>query len=82
MDHINGTKTDNRAMNLRWVTHRQNQEAYRSNRSVYGIGIRKRGQRFRSDIRMNNTKYYLGTYDTPEQARQARQDFKTKHNLK
>ncbi|MCH2045665.1 MAG: NUMOD4 motif-containing HNH endonuclease [Saprospiraceae bacterium] len=82
VDHINGTKTDNRAINLRWVTHRQNQEAYRSNRSVYGIGIRKRGQRFRSEIQMNNTKYYIGTYDTPEQAQQARTDFKAKHNIK
>ncbi len=83
VDHINGTKTDNRAINLRWLTIRQNNEAYSLNRSVYGVGvIKNRSGRFESRIYFNGKTKRIGTYDTPEQARQARTDFKTKHNLK
>ena len=84
VDHINGIKTDNRAINLRWVTHRQNREAYDPKRSKFGCGVQKKKDRknYIARISMNGKHIHIGCYDTPEQARQARQDFKTKHNIK
>lgn len=83
VDHINGIKTDNRAVNLRWVTLRKNHEGFRLNKSIYGCGVRKLNNgRFISTIRVKGSLKYIGTYDTPEQAQQARTDFKVKHNIK
>ena len=35
IDHINGIRDDNRLENLRWVTYKENANAFRSNRGVF-----------------------------------------------
>ena len=35
IDHINGVRDDNRLENLRWVTHQENLNAFRSDRGVF-----------------------------------------------
>tara|TARA_R110000765_G_scaffold350658_1_gene440679 strand:+ start:44 stop:523 length:480 start_codon:yes stop_codon:yes gene_type:complete len=37
IDHINGTKDDNRLENLRWVTHKENMNGFRKNRGKFAI---------------------------------------------
>lgn len=82
VDHVNGTKTDNRFFNLRWVTRLHNNELFSQRRSVFGVGVTYYKNKYRAQIRFKGKNKTIGRYDTPEQARQARQDFKTKHNLK
>ena len=44
IDHINGIRDDNRLENLRWVTHQENMDGFRSNPAaiITKGGIRKR----------------------------------------
>lgn len=70
IDHINGIKDDNRLCNLRVVTNKQNHEnrgAQKNNTSGFK-GVTKRGNRFIAQIMHNRKQYYLGTFDTAEQA--------------
>ncbi len=83
VNHINGNRSDNRSVNLEWVTHRQNQERYRSNRAKYGCGIsRTKSGRYRLNILVKGKNKYLGTYDTAQQARAVKAYFKKQNNIK
>ena len=66
VDHINGCETDNRAVNLRWVTRSENQQNRKSKRCYKGVW-RKNG-RWCSFIRMDGIQIYLGSFDDPEEA--------------
>lgn len=77
IDHINGNKLDNRKCNLRVVTHQQNTfNAQRKrpqkpgvNPSSYkGVTWRNDRNKWRSRITLNDHRYYLGLYDTEEEA--------------
>ena len=70
IDHINGTKDDNRLCNLRVVTTKQNLEnrgAPKNNTSGFK-GVTKRGNKFIAQIMHNQKQHYLGVFDTAEQA--------------
>lgn len=74
IDHINGDKSDNRISNLREASHAENMQNHRKARSDSQsglIGAMPHQGRWRSDIRVNNKKIYLGTFDTKEEAHQA-----------
>lgn len=74
IDHVNGTKSDNRWANLRDVDRRTNQENQReafatSQTGVLGVSLRdgKYWARIKSQGKMR----YLGTFDTSEEAHAA-----------
>jgi hypothetical protein len=71
IDHINGVKTDNRWSNLREATHSQNLwNRAATRKSVSGLkGVRQKTPgRWTAEIKKNNVKYHLGTYDTAKLA--------------
>ena len=75
VDHINQDPADCRVCNLRFCTHQQNlynQRPHRGNKlGVKGVQQLENGK-FRARIGYNNKTYYIGTYDTLEEARNAR----------
>lgn len=75
VDHINGNGLDNRKCNLRIVTSTQNVQN-KPPISTWGKGVRKRVYKngtvkYRARIRFNNILYYLGQFNTAEEARKA-----------
>lgn len=75
VDHLNRVTLDNRRDNLRTCTARDNAEN-RRDQSVYGAGVwRWRSGRFGAVLRVDGKQVCLGTYDTPEEAQEARRTF-------
>lgn len=68
VDHINGIKNDNRIANLREVTPRQNQVNKEIHRNGHLPGTTHRGDKWISQIWINNTNKYIGIYDTEIEA--------------
>lgn len=74
IDHINGVKNDNRIANLREATRSLNCQNVKGARgdSRSGVkGVRRNYNKWEAYIRVAGTRYYLGLYQTKEQARQA-----------
>jgi hypothetical protein len=65
VDHINRIKTDNRLINLRLVTHQQNQ----FNRSAKGYGWDKLANKWKAQIKLNGKSKTIGYYVEEEDAR-------------
>jgi len=73
IDHRNGKKNDNRWNNLREATHSQNKMNMPErcdNRSGFK-GVTVSGKKFKAQICADGVIYYLGRFDTPEQASDA-----------
>lgn len=77
IDHINGNKLDNRRCNLRVVTQQQNTFNMKKriapirgeNPSRFkGVVWRNDRKKWRSCITFNGKRYYLGLYDTEQEA--------------
>lgn len=75
VDHINGIKDDNRLINLRYCTTRENSHFYVSTQKrvsdFIGVTYIKKSKRWRSRIFINNTEYNLGFYNTEYEAKKA-----------
>jgi hypothetical protein len=74
VDHINGNGIDNRRDNLRVCTRKQNSRnvSGRSHSSKYkGVSWDKRRQWWRANIRANHKFFYIGVYQTEEDAAKA-----------
>lgn len=76
IDHDNGRKTDNRWTNLRLVTDGENnlnQKRFANNTSGFtGVGWSQRRGGWTATITLKGKTKWLGCYDTPEAAHQAR----------
>jgi len=76
VDHINGTRTDNRWVNLRdvpRVVNARNQRRHSRNKSgITGVRFREEMGKWTANIRYNNRQIYLGCYTTKEEAAAAR----------
>jgi len=74
IDHINCCPSDNRIINLRDVSVAENgwnrKRAY-SNNKTGTLGVHKRGDKFRAEIKSKEKRYSLGHFDTVEEAAHA-----------
>lgn len=72
MDHINGDPSDNRLCNLREVDNQKNQFNRRGSRHAVspfkGVWRSRSGKKWCSAIRRDPTRYWLGTFDSQEEA--------------
>lgn len=76
IDHINHVRDDNRLVNLRFVTRRDNQRnksvSSKSTTGITGVYFYKRLQKYIARIRVNREFIHLGTFETLEEAAAAR----------
>ena len=74
VDHINGVRTDNRWVNLRWADDALNSENRRNcpqrNNPLLGASWHKGAQKWVSAIKVRGVPRYLGLFATPEEAHQ------------
>lgn len=75
VDHINRNTYDNRKQNLRVTTQRVNMINTKTSKSnKLGVkGVYKRGKRYVAYLMLNRKTVWLGTYDTIEEAKLARE---------
>ena len=73
IDHINGDRKDNRICNLRIASHSENcRNSKVRKHSKTGIkGVKKRGTKWHVRIRVHGEQIWLGSYNTPEEAKDA-----------
>ena len=74
IDHINGDKLDNRIINLRDVSQRDNTEnvfARRKHNRAGLLGVSQNGNRFTAHLGHMGKNLYLGIYKTKEEAHEA-----------
>lgn len=73
IDHIDGNKLNNNASNLQQIDNRANVvKGYREIRTL-PIGVHDNRGKFVSRIQLENNQFYLGTFDTKEDASAAYQ---------
>lgn len=74
-DHINGVRHDNRACNLREVTHQQNclnrAVSSRNMSGVKGVRFDKARRKWRACVELDGKKHSGGGYDSKEEAIEA-----------
>jgi len=84
IDHINGKKSDNRIANLRVANPSQNlfnTPKKISNQSGFkGVYKCKNSDRWRAEIKVNKTKYSLGSFKTAQEAGKVYDDFARIHH--
>lgn len=87
IDHVNGDRRDNRLVNLRVATRKQNlenQKLHRDNSTGYrGVTLDKRTGRYVARIIHHRKGYHIGVFDTAEEAglaaKKARDNLFTHH---
>ena len=79
VDHINGNPLDNRKSNLRIVSFSDNQHnTHKERKTLYGVGIYKKGNRFYSHIRNEGKWFSIGAFRTIEEAQSSYWNVKNK----
>lgn len=82
LDHINGERSDNRIVNLRPCTRRQNQQNKILPKNKYAPGV-MRFQNGKFGVNIQNSagvRIYLGRFNTPEEASAAYMEAKRLHH--
>lgn len=71
-DHINGDRLDNRRVNIRIVTHAQNQQNMRSYRTsasgIRGIYWHRRDRKWKAKAQLYGRVYHVGSFESKEEA--------------
>ena len=75
VDHFDNNRQNNNISNLRWVSHSENQFNRKSYGAVPFKGVHKKGNKFVAKITINGKSKHIGTYDTPEEASEAYNNF-------
>jgi hypothetical protein len=81
IDHIDGNKQNNAIDNLRDVNqfiNQQNRTKARKDSSSGFMGVQKDGSKYKASIKVNKTKFYLGMFNTPQEAFEAYKKAKLK----
>lgn len=85
IDHINHVRNDNRLVNLRFVTRRENQRnqslSSKSTTGVTGVYFSKARKKYVAKIRVNHEAVYLGIFETLEEAAAARAEANLKYKF-
>ena len=80
VDHIDGDLFNNRIENLQSCTQSENiakAKIFKSNKTGYkGVSFHKAANKFESAYYKDNKKYYVGLFDTAEEAFKAREERK------
>lgn len=83
VDHINGIRDDNRLVNLRSVTAKENarNRARRSDNTSGRTGVQKRTSKWEARIVVNGRYVHLGTFERFEDALEAREAAEIEHGF-
>jgi hypothetical protein len=68
IDHINGDKLDNNLTNLRIISNRENLSRRGGTSGYAGVSWVKSAKKWRTDVYLGDRYYYLGLYQTEEEA--------------
>lgn len=69
VNHKDLDKSNNHISNLEYLSHRENNSHYRKSKNrPYPIGVSKKGDKFRAQIRNDGRNFHIGTFETPELA--------------
>ena len=84
IDHINRIKNDNRLINLREASTSQNginkSLTKRNTSNFKGVTFNKKANKWQAQATLNKKTYYLGIYQTKEEAYKAYVDFAKKNH--
>ena len=85
VDHINHVRNDNRLVNLRFVTRRENQRnqslGSKNTSGVTGVCFLKARKKYMAQIRVDGENIFLGRFETLEEAAAARAEANLKFNF-
>ena len=85
VDHINHVRNDNRLVNLRFVTRRENQRnqslSSKNTSGVTGVCFLKARKKYMAQIRVDGENIFLGRFETLEEAAAARAEANLKFNF-
>lgn len=81
IDHVNGTRSDNKISNLRAANRGQNCQNKRSSRiGLRGVQRIKKSGKWVAQIGFGGKRYHLGTFDSQSDAASAYADAAAKHH--
>ncbi len=83
VDHIDNNKLNNHISNLRWATRVENRHNNSKQKNSFSkfLNIYKNRNRFRCSINIDDREVNIGTFDTEEEAVNARDRYIVEHGL-
>jgi hypothetical protein len=83
VDHVDGNPSNNRRDNLRLVSNQENQKNKQlpKNNKTGVMGVYKVGDKWLASIRVNGRTIHIGSYDTINEAANARKSEEEKHGF-